>query len=382
MWRLILALLLTLPTSVWGAEDARDTYDFRVRCPQEGEVAKNNFATNPFYLDGRNFPICQCTSYVAHKLNEFWGNTSPRFTNQYYGLTRWGNAHEWFNAARSSAVEIGITGARDDFVWDESKFNAVFPGDVALWNKKVGYPDGHVAYVEAAGRDADGKGVAWVTVSEYNIIAYNYSRRTLNKSDPDFPDFFLHIDKDRIYCRANPTVDTCRTLMNRQVASTGSKYVGGLGGGGSSSAFNLKIDFDIMDQATGNERRAGTHQLRPGQVLSLEVDTETVNGDVRNYFRPGKDSVKVDYYYRVDDGDWVFYRRDTIQGYNLGAGHKLEKEPFTVPFGAREISFKAKIDASDDVSESNEGDNWSRIETFSVLQTRRSLKKLLEMTED
>lgn len=341
------------------AENSNDTYPYRSECPAVG----GSFPTDPL----SNFYKCQCTSYVAHKLNERWGNTSPRFTNQYYGLTRWGHAYEWLNRALSSQVEIGVTGAKDNFVWEESKFNAVFPGDVALWNKKTGYPDGHVAYVEAAGADAYGKGVAWVTVSEYNIEPYEFSRRTLYKSDPKFPDYFLHIDKDRIYCKANPTVDTCATLMDGVATAGLSKYVGGLGGGGGSDNFNLIVNNFWVTDASGTQLAADTTTLKPGQVVTPKVQVKAKDGNTSTHMRPGKSRIEVDIYVRQGVGDWTFLKREYIQATNLpSGGTHTESVTYTVPQGVNEVSFKAKIDAEDEAYEANEGDNWSEVKTFRV----------------
>lgn len=377
MQRLILALLLCIASAVHAAEDPNDTYLYRSDCPAVGPSKP----TDP----SSNFYKCQCTSYVAHKLNERWGNTSPRFTNQYYGFDRWGNAYEWLNRALSSQAEIGVTGARDNFVWDEPSYNAVFPGDVALWEKSS-IPDvGHVAYVEAAGADVYGKGVAWVIITEYNFNPpYEFRRRTLYKSqhpNPRFPDYILHIDKDRVYCLANPTVGSCPSLVaGQQVANGPGSKVGGLGGG--SDMFNLKLDFDIMNSSTGQEIVAGTKDLVPGQVVNLKVQVQAKDGNTSSHMRPGKDRIEVDFYVRTGDEEWVFYSRQYIQATNLpSGGTHTETVQYTVPKNVSTVSFKVKIDAEDEAYESNESDNWSRVETFSVFY-RRSLKKLLELTED
>lgn len=376
MQRLILALLLCIASAV-HAEDPNDTYLYRLDCPAVGpSLPKDTF----------NFYKCQCTSYVSHKLNERWGDTSPRFTNQYYGFDRWGNAYEWLN--RAIQAEIGVTGARDNFVWDEPSYNAVFPGDVVLWNAygTGALRNGHVAYVEAAGMDAYGKGVAWITISEYNFInpGFEYSRRTLFKSNhpnPRFPDYILHIDKDRIYCLANPSVGSCPSLIaGQQVANGPGSKVGGLGGG--SDMFNLKLDFDIMNSSTGQEIVAGTKDLVPGQVVNLKVQVQAKDGNTSGHMRPGKDRIEVDFYVRTGDDEWVFYSRQYIQATNLpSGGTHTETVQYTVPQSVSTVSFKVNIDAEDEAYESNESDNWSRVETFSVFY-RRSLKKLLELTED
>lgn len=364
MLRFIIAFILSIVTSVWAAEDSRDTYPHRSECPQNGPSYKAQLTA-----DSNNFVRCQCTSYVAHKLNELWGNASPKFTNQYYNFDRWGNAKDWFNRARSSQAEIGVTGARDDFAWDESIYNAVFPGDVAYWDTPA--DTGHVAFVKSASPGPGNRGVGCVTWSQYNITPYEFSEVTMCRNQDGtfpsgFPKYFLHIDKDRTYCRANPTVDTCATLMGRQKVAGLAKY-GGLGGFGSGSSFNLKQDTDILDPATGTEWIAGQKTLIPGMTVRIRTEVKAVNGNTTAYMRPGKDKVEVDFYVRLDDGEWIRISRQYIRATNLSSGDtKTESVLYTIPRGVREVSFKVKIDAEDEASESNEGDNWSRVETFTV----------------
>lgn len=364
MQRLILTLLLCIASAVHAAEDSNDTYLYRSDCPQVGESLPSDIF---------NFYKCQCTSYVSHKLNERWGNTNPKFTNQYYGFDRWGHAYEWLNRALSSRAEIGVTGARDDFKWDVPSYNAVFPGDVALWNAygSGALSHGHVAYVEAVGQDAYGKGIAWVTISEYNFVnpGYEYSRRTLFKSNhpnPRFPDYFLHIDQDRIYCLANPTIGSCPSLIaGQQVANGPGSKVGGIGGG--SDSFNLKVNnFWVLD-AAGAQLTSGVTTVTPGQVITAKVQVKALNGNTSSHMRPGKDRIEVDIYVRQDAGDWTFLKREYVQAVNLpsGATH-TESITYTVPQGVSEVSFKAKIDAEDEAYEANEGDNWTGIQTFPI----------------
>lgn len=370
MSRLIYIFIFCFVLLARAAEDPNDSYDFQTRCPKEGAIAEASFATNPYYQDGRTFPICQCTSYVSFKFNQLWGNTSPRFTNQYYGFSRWSHAYLWFNRAKEA--QIGITGARDNFTWDVPGYNAIFPGDVALWERKNN-DVGHVAYVEAAGQDAYGKGVAWVTVSEYNITSFEYSRRTLYKSNhpnPRFPDYFLHIDQDRIYCLAHPTIGSCPSLLaGKRVASGSGEKVGGLGGG--SDTFNLKINnFWVKDLALDYTLVPEGHTVMTGQALEVRTQIKAWNGDTSHHMRDGRDRIEIDVYVREDIGDWRFLQREYTRASNLpnGATH-TEHVVYTVPPGVNEVSFKAKIDAEDEASEAHEGDNWSAVLTFSINNT-------------
>lgn len=140
----------------------------------------------------------------------------------------------------------------------------------------------------------------------------------------------------------------------------------GPGGGGGGGSYNLNQDTDIMDPATGVEWIAGQKTLLPSQVVNIRVKLKSEGGDVRNYIQAGKDTIETDYYVRLDSGSWAFFRRQYTKVSSLGAGTHTETSSYTIPSGVSEISFRVKVDAENEVSETNEGDNWSRIETFKV----------------
>lgn len=151
-------------------------------------------------------------------------------------------------------------------------------------------------------------------------------------------------------------------------------------GGGGGGVYNLNQDFDIINPATGQEIVAGTKDLVPGQVVNLRVQLISEGGDVRNFVKPGKDKVETDYYVRFGGGNWVFIQRMYTKTSNLAAGTHTETVVYTIPRGVSEISFRVKVDATNEVNESNESDNWSRIETFSVYY-RTGIHRILR-TED
>lgn len=157
-----------------------------------------------------------------------------------------------------------------------------------------------------------------------------------------------------------PSVDSYSAVNG---GGNGSGNAGGGGGGGS---YNLNQDTDIMDPATGVEWIAGQKQLVPGQIVNIRVQLQSEGGDVRNYIQAGKDTIEMDYYVRIGSGNWTFFRREYTQTSNLGSGTHTETASYTIPVGISEISFRVKVDAEDEVSEINESDNWSRIETFRV----------------
>lgn len=155
----------------------------------------------------------------------------------------------------------------------------------------------------------------------------------------------------------------------------GDSMTSSLGGGGvggnSADSFNLKInDFWVKDLALGYTLISEGHTVRTGQSLEARIQLKAVNGDTHDHMRAGKDRIEVDIYVREDLGDWRFLKREYTKATNLpnGATH-TEHAGYTVPAGISQISFKAKIDAEDEVTEANEGDNWSRIQTFTVNNT-------------
>lgn len=408
MLRFIIAFVLSVSAAAWAAESPYDTYSHATECPENGPAYEAGV------VDTRAFIRCQCTSYVAQKLSErmtarYYSNGAPsglvkNFANGSYYMPqdrrwtsgpnsgqrvdRWSHAVYWRDSALYAG--IGVTGAWDNFTWDEKSYNAVFPGDVAWWDEWTGNRFGHVAIVESVTPDSTGRGVACVVVSDYNMRTHTFDRRTLCKSTHStadarkrFPDAFLHIDRDHSYCTANPTKDNCQALWGGQmVASVGTK-ADGLGGGGVTSSFNLKQDTDILDPATGTEWIAGEKTLTPGMTVRIRTDVKAVNGNATAYMRPGKDKVEVDFYVRLDDGEWNRISRQYIRATNLSSGDtKTESVLYTIPHGIREVSFKVKIDAEDEASESNEGDNWSRVETFQVETYAWLIPLILQLLED
>lgn len=144
--------------------------------------------------------------------------------------------------------------------------------------------------------------------------------------------------------------------------------------GNSSDSFNLKVnDFRVVD-AAGVELNPGSYQLAPGETITVKVQVKAKDGDTHDHMRDGKDTIEVDLYRRIGSGDWVYIKREYVKATNLpnDATH-TESVTLMVPGTNLEpLSFKAKIDAEDEAMEANEGDNWSKIETFAVGQDTRT----------
>ncbi|KAJ2714185.1 hypothetical protein H4R19_001862 [Coemansia spiralis] len=105
-------------------------------------------------VDPWNYYKCQCTSFVAWRINTKLG---LRFNNMFKGLN-WGNANTWDNAARRTGVSVN---------------NEPVPGCIAQTN---GGRYGHVAWVTKVSGNS-------VTIEEYNYVRKEaYSTRTVPKA--------------------------------------------------------------------------------------------------------------------------------------------------------------------------------------------------------
>ncbi|ORX69461.1 CHAP-domain-containing protein [Linderina pennispora] len=106
--------------------------------------------------DGYLYAKCQCTSFVAWRINSRLGIS---FHNKYKGKA-WGNANQWDDAARASGVTVD---------------NTPTPGSIAQTNSGGG-GYGHVAWVAKV--DGDN-----VVIEEYNYrVRKGYGTRTVPKS--------------------------------------------------------------------------------------------------------------------------------------------------------------------------------------------------------
>jgi len=132
---------------------ATDSYDYRGVCPTPNGGKQ--------ILDKWNEWECECTSYVADKLNE----RGVPFTSRYKGV-RWKSAGNWINAATLAGVPYNKTPRRGDIAW---------------------FAYGHVANVEAVDSYGD------VTISEYNWgVPHDYHTRTISRGSKPYPTYFIH----------------------------------------------------------------------------------------------------------------------------------------------------------------------------------------------
>ncbi len=108
-------------------------------------------------VDPWNFYNRECTSFAAWCLNS---RNGVKFTNQYLGASRWGNANTWGTVAKSLGVTVNMTPA---------------VGAIAWWTTGK---YGHVAWVSAVNGSS-------VFIEEYNYkVRGGYGTRTIAASDP------------------------------------------------------------------------------------------------------------------------------------------------------------------------------------------------------
>ena len=130
-------------------------------------------------IDDWNMIVGECTSFVAWRMNDV---NNVRFTNQYRGVERWGNAYQWDETARSLSILVNRTPA---------------VGSIAQWDRRNNLPCaaphwdcGHVAYVDQI------VGPNEIVVSDMNFNTKRVIRaaHTYTKSaDDEWPFEFIHI---------------------------------------------------------------------------------------------------------------------------------------------------------------------------------------------
>ena len=152
--------------------------------------------------DSWNFAACNCTSYVAYRLNL----NGLQFTNQYGGVPKWSHAMYWDDSDRAGAVDIRV-----------DQYPAV--GSVAQWNaNEIGGGHGHVAFVYKIDVHGDGS-LSAVEIAEYNGKGDGlYQTRTLTPGTDEYPGRFLHFE-DKV--NSDQSRATCVTEGARNLPGDG-----------------------------------------------------------------------------------------------------------------------------------------------------------------
>lgn len=288
----------------------------------------------------------------------------------------WSNGSHLHFGVLAPSLTVPVTDANYMGRWKDSKFGI----------KENGYYDnGLIDPIWFITHNAPDNYISRAETNQSSL------RKPIPPTNPWFPQLCANSSPPDSRCLGEDVVAYIECLYeNSSLCAPAVKSYSALKGGGSGSgtayggggggSYNLNQDFDIMNSTTGQEIVAGTKDLVSGQVVNLKVQLISEGGDVRNFIKPGKDRVETDYYVRFGGGNWVFVQRKYTQTSNLAAGTHTETFAYTIPQGVSEISFRVKVDATNEVTESNESDNWSRIETFSVYY-RTGIHRILR-TED
>lgn len=340
-----------------------------------------------------------------------YGYTS---TTSYFSCGTHGNCTWWAAHKRPDLAAAGITG--DARYWYDNAENLGF--EVGL-QPKVGaiavfLDPSHVAYVESLGSDGsfgvsemnwydspnDGfsDGVNYATYSPNGDGTYNRDGGAKHWVLKGF--IYRRQHGTNLYCDSlNSIWGVCWTPSNTDVSCRGggdwtlydfeqgsvirvstNEYCpesGGVGGGipsdppdTQSSApdpVNLVLDFDILDPVTMGEFFAGRDALLINKQIRLNIQLKAKQGNANDWMDPNKDTIETDFYVRYDNGSWFKLGREYTRASNLDEGEThTEYMLLTIPSNASQVSFYVKTDAEKELTETNEGDNVSRIETFQV----------------
>lgn len=346
-----------------------------------------------------NYGFCQnnCTSYAAYMLNSY----GIDFTNSYLQPkgSSWGDAGNWNNAAGN------VEGP--DIIVDTTPL----PGDIAYWEynwtgdlKNLDDDHGHVNRVEKVYYDSNGN-ATHIDVTEFNYSnACKFGQRI--KIPVNNPSGFIHIlayneGVTSLYyldcyemgnlC-GNQTQEEWKRIANKvwndyrcKGTDCHSKYdlafinsiASGFGGGSNPTPTptptpptgpypNLRIYsvgvFDSSDHELNEQKSyldiGKTYAVKVYPVSEEQDCVKGVSSDTQNV----ETDIEIKISHEDSDGEWKFLGRVYTQPGTL-TKDKPHKETvyFTVPSEAqnKRVYFRAKVDSTKEVHETNEDDNLS-----------------------
>lgn len=115
--------------------------------------------------------------------------------------------------------------------------------------------------------------------------------------------------------------------------------------------------------------------MNVGEVYQVNVWPVSHEEDCQNGNTTGNNdfTVKTDTFYKIarseDEGDWKLLKRsETHCKYLVKDDSKKEIISITIPFGSegKHLYLKSKVDATGDIAETNENDNWSDVEWYPI----------------
>lgn len=340
----------------------------------------------------------QCYGYTS---------TTSQFPCGTYGNCTWWSAYK-----RPDLAAAGIHGDAKNWYGNASGLGFQLGaqpkvGSIVVFSNA---PNGHVAYIESLGEngsfsvsemDFTGSFGSGVQSATYSLNANGTYRRNGGAQQWILNGFiYRRLSGTNSYCdNINSSWGICWTPSSTDVSCQGgsnwtlysftqgsvirvstSSYCllgGGVGGGipsdppdvqaQTTEPVNVELDFDVLKPDTLQELYAGQNQLRQKQVVRLNAQLKAVHGNARNWMSPNKTTIETDFYVRINDGNWSKIARTYTQAVNLDQGEThTEHVLYTIPQNARIVSFYVKTDVEKELTETNEGDNVSRIETFRV----------------
>jgi hypothetical protein len=148
-------------TGVPGTNLAHETYGYA--WPAAPDCDESDVGTGGCVNDGLGFFQGQCTSWVAHRLNQ---RNGIAFSNWYDGV-HWGNAADWARVAKGLGYQRNRVPAVGAVGW---------------------YARGHVSYVEEVNDDGS------IVISEMNTDGHNgFHLVTVVPGGVGWPDRFIHL---------------------------------------------------------------------------------------------------------------------------------------------------------------------------------------------
>ena len=129
---------------------------------------------------------------------------------------------------------------------------------------------------------------------------------------------------------------------------------------------NLRIYSVTIEDPSGNDLSEQASYMSIGETYKVKVYPISEDENCENGVDSDTENVETDIYYKIShedsDGQWVFLERVYTQPSTLTEGHAHQENAyFTVPGNAQgmRVYFKAIVDSTGEVSETNEDDNES-----------------------
>ena len=288
---LILALVFSLLFCQHVFAETNAEYEaakgYSTSCPDVGEVP-----------DSWNFFTCNCTSYVAWRLNKDWDDIPYNdidFVNQYradderFSADRWSHARYWGHRAREIGIDVNSTPKVGAVGWrDSGEYGAT--------------EEGHVFFVEDVNSDG-----SKIKISEYN--GSNGTHTYYESGEEDWIDAsevsgYIHFTCSHIEYLKNTLVPGSLEYWEvvhyqQECRDTGLCDSGG--GGGTNpvpvpgTRADLYPDYDI--KRNGSEISANCEDcmgdpVNPGEELEFKGQIKVANDDAGNWKRDGLGSVE------------------------------------------------------------------------------------------